>query len=135
MRVFSSSSPFSTAAQVLDKIRSAAIDPRIERALELLNEPRAGRIGDIPSILNLSHSRFRHLFRKELGISPAHYVRLIQMERARQLLLNSFLSVKEIAGVVGINDISHFVRDYKALYGQTPSQTRAAAPGANARML
>lgn len=51
------------------------------------------------------------------------------MERARQLLLNSFLSVKEIAGVVGINDISHFVRDYKALYGQTPSQTRSCSGG------
>jgi transcriptional regulator GlxA family with amidase domain len=44
--------------------------------------------------------------------------------QARQLVANSFLSIKEIAYIVGINDMSHFSRDYKALYGETPSQTR-----------
>jgi len=33
--------------------------------------------------------------------------------------------VKEIAARVGANDISHFLRQYKAVYGQTPSETRA----------
>ena len=118
-------SQFMTQAQVNDKEHNlAAIDPRIRRALELLQETLTAQVGDLASGLNLSDSRFRHLFKKELGISPMQYVRSIQLERARGLLENSFLTVKEIAASVGVNDISHFVRNYKLLYGQTPSQTR-----------
>jgi transcriptional regulator GlxA family with amidase domain len=46
------------------------------------------------------------------------------MEHAKKLVENSFLTIKEIAAFVGAKDISHFVRDYKRLYGQTPSKSR-----------
>jgi hypothetical protein len=48
------------------------------------------------------------------------------MERAKNLLESSFLSVKEIAYRVGMNDESHFVRDFKATYGSSPSCYRTA---------
>ncbi len=57
-------------------------------------------------------------------MSPKHYLRLARLEQAKELLEHSFLRVKEITALVGVNDVSHFVRDYKALYGHTPSQTR-----------
>jgi AraC family transcriptional regulator, arabinose operon regulatory protein len=118
-------SHFSIPPQVEEKRRGlAAIDPRIRRALELLQETHTVRVGEIASSLNISDSRFRHLFKKEFGMSPRRYVRLAQLERAKDLLQSSFLRVKEIAALVSANDISHFVRDYKVLYGQTPSQTR-----------
>ena len=47
------------------------------------------------------------------------------MERAKDLLESSFLSVKEIAYQVGLNDESHFVRDFKATYGYSPSLYRS----------
>ncbi|SRR5260370_4966611 len=102
----------------------ATRDPRIRRALELLQETHEVRFGQIASNLNLSGSRFRHLFKKELGMSPRHYARLVQLEKAKDLLKNSFLTVKEVAALVGVNDMSHFSRDYKVQYRQTPSQTR-----------
>ena len=43
------------------------------------------------------------------------------MERAKDLLESSFLSVKEIAFQVGLNDESHFVRDFKSTYGFSPA--------------
>jgi len=36
----------------------------------------------------------------------------------------TFLSVKEIVSAAMFTDISHFLRDYKAAFGETPSQTR-----------
>jgi AraC-like DNA-binding protein len=39
------------------------------------------------------------------------------------------LTIKEVAVRVGVNDISHFVRDYKALFGQTPSEARRLSRG------
>ena len=42
------------------------------------------------------------------------------MERAKHLLESSFLSIKEIGHLVGLNDESHFVRDFKKAYGLSP---------------
>jgi hypothetical protein len=47
------------------------------------------------------------------------------MERAKDLLESSFLSVKEIAYQVGLNDESHFVRDFKSTYGFSPALYRS----------
>ena len=47
------------------------------------------------------------------------------MERAKGLLESSFLSVKEIAYQVGLNDESHFVRDFKSTYGYSPALYRS----------
>jgi hypothetical protein len=56
---------------------------------------------------------------------PIRYLRLLRMERAKNLLESSFLSVKEIAFQVGLNDESHFVRDFKSTYGFSPALYRS----------
>lgn len=56
---------------------------------------------------------------------PIRYLRLLRMERAKNLLESSFLSVKEIAYQVGLNDESHFVRDFKSTYGYSPAHYRS----------
>lgn len=104
-------------------------DQRIRRGLEILQHDPKVNLDSIALLVNLSASRFRHLFKKETGISPAIYLRVTRLKQARTFLQGSFLSVKEVAARVGINDLSHFVRDYKALFGQTPSQTRAFLTG------
>lgn len=53
------------------------------------------------------------------------------MERARYLLETSFLSVKEITHTVGLNDESHFVRDFKKAYGTPPARYRKRSNGAH----
>jgi hypothetical protein len=46
------------------------------------------------------------------------------MQRAKELLETTFLSVKEIRTTIGINDHSHFIREFKKSYGMTPAQYR-----------
>jgi Helix-turn-helix domain len=58
-------------------------------------------------------------------MSPIRYLKQLRMEKAKHLLETSFLSVKEITFRVGINDDSHFVRDFKKAYGKAPTQYRA----------
>ena len=60
---------------------------------------------------------------------PIRYLRLLRMERAKDLLESSFLSVKEIAFQVGVNDESHFVRDFKSTYGFSPALYRSHFQG------
>jgi AraC family transcriptional regulator, arabinose operon regulatory protein len=99
-------------------------ESRIQEALKLVQRTPGVNMTHVARSVNLSNSRFRHLFKQKVGVSPLTFVKLMRLERARQLLQTSFLRVKEVAALVGANDMSHFSRDYKRLYGQTPSQTR-----------
>ena len=79
--------------------------------------------------VNLSASRLRHLFKDEIGLTPAQYVRALRKEEARRLLETTFLRVKEIALIVGMSDSSHLVREFKKDCALTPAQYRASFAG------
>jgi AraC-like DNA-binding protein len=74
--------------------------------------------------VNLSPSRLTVLFKRETGVSPVRYLRTLRMERARLLLERTFLSVKEVMAFVGVNDPSHFTRDFSRHHGIAPSRLR-----------
>ena len=102
------------------------LDSRIEIAIALIQRDirLAPRPSQMASLTGLSISHFYALFRKETGTVPATYVRRLRFERARDLLSNPRLSVKEITHLVGVDDLSHFVRDFKKVYGMSPRSYR-----------
>jgi transcriptional regulator GlxA family with amidase domain len=109
------------------KSPSPSIDLRIRRLLaELTKEDLRTDItvDRLAKQLRLSSSRFRHLFAQATGVSFARYLKQRRLAEARYLMEDSLLSVKEVTAAVGINDVSHFVRDYKRLYGERPSDSR-----------
>ncbi|MEK6286701.1 MAG: AraC family transcriptional regulator [Acidobacteriota bacterium] len=79
----------------------------------------------IAGSVRLSRSRMCHLFRTQTGIAPWRYLQVRRMEKARNLLESTSLSVKEVRASVGLQDRSHFVREFKKAYGTTPSRYRA----------
>ena len=81
-------------------------------------------LGEFAQSVNLSVWRLSHIFKSDVGMPPMRYLRLLRMDRAKDLLESSFLSVKEIAYRVGLNDESHFVRDFKSTYGASPALYR-----------
>lgn len=82
-------------------------------------------LAEFAQSVNLSVWRLCHIFKSDVGMPPIRYLRLLRMERAKNLLESSFLSVKEIAFQVGLNDESHFVRDFKSTYGFSPALYRS----------
>lgn len=82
-------------------------------------------LGAFAQSVNLSVWRLCHIFKSDVGMPPIRFLRQLRMERAKELLESSFLSVKEIAFQVGLNDESHFVRDFKATYGYSPALYRS----------
>jgi AraC-like DNA-binding protein len=74
--------------------------------------------------VNLSPWRLAHLFKSETGMSPQRYLMLVRLQRAKDQLVNSFLSVQEIGAAVGIPNPSHFTKSFKAAYGMTPIEYR-----------
>ncbi|HXD29545.1 MAG TPA: AraC family transcriptional regulator [Pyrinomonadaceae bacterium] len=102
------------------------MDPRVEKIEQLMrdNVQREWSLPELAQTVNLSVWRLSHIFVSEVGKSPMQYLRQLRMDRARYLLETSFLSVKEIAHQVGLNDESHFVRDFKKLHGDAPTRYR-----------
>ena len=88
-------------------------------------------VDELASSVNLSPSRLRHLFREEAGISLARYIKLVRMQKAKELLESTFLNVKQIMFQVGLKDESHFVRNFKRIYKLSPVKYRASYLGSN----
>jgi transcriptional regulator GlxA family with amidase domain len=116
---------------VQSRLTDPHLDQRVRVALELLLEDCCLHGGSITihnvlRVVNMSPSRFRHLFKAETGFSPTQLFKFQRLCRARSFLLTTFLSVKQITAAIGTNDVSHFVNDYHAAFGETPTQTRRA---------
>jgi AraC family transcriptional regulator len=102
------------------------MDRRIEAALRLIHEDIHQNIPvrELAQQVRLSTGHFIRLFKAETSLSPKQYVRCLRMKEAEALLHGSFLSIKEIAASVGAGDRSHFSRDFKKLFGRTPTHLR-----------
>jgi transcriptional regulator GlxA family with amidase domain len=102
-------------------------DPRIDWAIAHIEDSleRPLRIGEIARAVNLSSSRFTQLFREATGDSPARYLQIRRLERARVLIETTFFTIKEVMGKVGFNDPSHFARDFSRHHGISPSRIRS----------
>jgi AraC-like DNA-binding protein len=74
--------------------------------------------------LNVSYSSFRHTFQQHTGSSPHQYLLELRLVRARNLLTQTTLCVKEIAQQVGFEDEHYFCRFFKMKTGLTPGQWR-----------
>ena len=74
--------------------------------------------------VGLSVSRLGALFRLDTGVSPGAYLHALRMERARLLIENTTLSVREVMQQVGLADPSHFSRDFRNAHGLSPRAYR-----------
>jgi len=105
---------------------STTTDPRVQRVefLLRLNLERELHVAEVASSTGLSVSGLSYLFKSRTDTTPARYIKSARMEKAKELLETSLLSVKEIAGRVGLVDMSHFVRDFEQRYGLSPLRYR-----------
>lgn len=105
------------------------MDQRVQIVIGLMKEELHQDIllSELASSVNLSLSRLHHLFKAETGTTPAQYLRSLRMEKAKELLEFTFMSVKQIMVSIGVRDRSHFEREFKKIYGLTPAQHRATA--------
>lgn len=102
------------------------MDHRVEKVIALMEKylHQGFSASRLAQFVNVSPSRLHQLFKEETGMPPAKYLHRLRMERAKELLENSYLSVKEVMARVGVADESHFVRDFKKSYGCTPAKYR-----------
>ena len=91
---------------------------------------RMPAIHSLAASCNMSPSRLRHIVKQKTGVSFSRYIKTLRLRRARQLLQETFWSIKRVMLEVGLSDHSHFAKDYKKEFGESPTQTRYSAVAA-----
>ncbi|MEN8137194.1 MAG: AraC family transcriptional regulator [Bacteroidota bacterium] len=76
---------------------------------------------DLADEYNIGYSYFRKMFKKYTGMSPKQYHLQLKVIRAKELLLTSDKSVKEICFELGFQSSSYFSRMFKQKIGVTPA--------------
>ncbi|MBW4580513.1 MAG: AraC family transcriptional regulator [Tildeniella nuda ZEHNDER 1965/U140] len=99
---------------------------RLHLILEFISEHLAEDLSleQLAALCCLSQYHFCRLFKQSTGASPHQYLIRQRVERAKQLLLQSQLSIAEVAQTVGFNEQSQLTRHLKRATGLTPMQLR-----------
>src|SRR5258707_10771799 len=101
-------------------------DRRVQIVRVLLEGSFHRKLGlrEMSESVNLSPWRLAHLFKSETGMSPQRYLTLVRLQRAKDQLESTFLSIQEIGAAVGMPNPSQFTKSFKAAYGMTPVEFR-----------
>lgn len=81
-------------------------------------------IQQVAEELGVSYSNFRKRFKEFTGISPALYQQDLRLQRAKELLATTTLSIKEIAYRLRFESPDYFSSKFKIKTGKKPSEFR-----------
>lgn len=84
---------------------------------------------DVSRKVNISPYYFSRIFREEAGSTFIEYLTSIRMDRAKELLSENRLSMKEICSEIGYSDPNYFSRSFKKNVGITPTEYREECVG------
>src|SRR5262249_38744614 len=104
--------------------RTIPRDERIKQITHILQKRPWLRREQLSEMVDLSTSRLQHLFKEETGRSIGAYIKEIQLNMVRDLLLHSRYSLKDIGQAVGIPDVANLGRYFKRRFGYTPASYR-----------
>lgn len=106
------------------------IDPRIQRALELISAAfRSGRTTGLDNRaisrkIGMSEVNFLHLFKRELKLPPHRYILNRRLELAHDLLRNTDRSIEDIAESTGFSNRYQFSKSFTGQFGISPGRFR-----------
>lgn len=84
---------------------------------------------ELAKLAGLSLRQVQRMFQESLDTTPSKYYLRLRLRRARELLLQSQMSITQIAVSCGFQSTCHFSKSYRALYGRTPRSERQQHSG------
>ncbi|MBK5254112.1 MAG: AraC family transcriptional regulator [Peptostreptococcaceae bacterium] len=116
---------------LINSITSALISKYYSGSSELIiksieyvttNKSKKLSTNDTANLLHVNSSYLSTLFKKEMKVSFTDFVKAVKIEYACTLLINSTISINNIANECGYIDISYFTKVFKKVTGLTPKQ-------------
>lgn len=105
----------------------ACMNDKMERIQSYIQENYTDTgfyLGAVADYFHLSLNNLSQQFKRHLGMSPAKYITILRIDKAKELLTKTNKPVKEIALEIGYSDSSVFVRNFKNATSFTPVQYR-----------
>ena len=114
----------------LDYDRDREVPALIRRSREYMqnNIEMPISMPDVAAAMGVSYSTFRRLFKRYTGVAPSQYFTSLRLHRAKQLLLSTDCSIKEISFRLRFENPEYFATLFKRHTGQRPSDFRQTAP-------
>lgn len=94
---------------------------RVAEKFIVENYNKTIKLKDVADLLHVNPNYFSYLFKQVKGYTFKSYITHLRIEKAKQLLINSFLTVNEISRQVGYDDSNYFSRAFKRVTGLPPS--------------
>jgi AraC-like DNA-binding protein len=103
---------------------------KVGQCLSLIekNYDKPIRLASLANTIHVSPRSLLRIFKNILGTSPIDYLIRLRIEKARELLYDSGLSITQIAYLVGFNDSNYFARQFKKITGITPRSISSKIP-------
>lgn len=98
----------------------------IERACDFIRQPngKSFNVEAVAAYAYVSPSHLMRLFRSELNTTIMEYALAQRLQTAQSWLVNSEMSIKQIANSFGYSQTPQFSRVFKRVYGTTPTEFR-----------
>jgi len=112
-----------------------AVDSRNPKLVQVIQGMYANiedplTLEELAECAGVSRRQMERQFKTMLGEPPAAVYRNIKLERGRALLVETDMSVMDVATAAGFQSVGVFSRHFKARYGETPYGTRGKRKGA-----
>jgi len=102
------------------------ITRKINELIETHYADQALGLNYIADELNMSSYHISRVYRQQNSTTIVDTINHVRMEHAKKMLIESVISIAEIAANTGYTSSSYFHRMFKKLYGVTPSEFRNA---------
>jgi transcriptional regulator GlxA family with amidase domain len=106
--------------------RYAVASPRLAQIIEMmestLDEPVP--LCELATKVGISTRQVERLFKEQMGIGPSMFYLKRRLERARTMLRQTLLPIREVAVECGFGSTAHFSHAYKKAFGIPPTQER-----------
>ena len=113
------------ATQNQHKREDLTVDDYVDYAVKYIRANYSHlRIADVAEYIGISRSYFTEIFHRKMLMSPQEYLMQVRMNRARELLEETQLSVAVVAGSVGYEDQLAFSKIFRKKTGMSPEQYR-----------
>jgi AraC-like DNA-binding protein len=109
---------------------------RITKVMRHVRESpgRIFTVSELSKLAAYSKSHFTRIFTRVAGIGPKEFCVRVRMERAQQFLLESSMSIDQIASALGYADMFFFSRQFNQQFGVPPRRWRMLESGMKRRL-
>ncbi|MGL5314138.1 MAG: helix-turn-helix domain-containing protein, partial [Peptostreptococcaceae bacterium] len=104
----------------------ASCRPEIKKVIDYINHNLSKKLSleILAKLVNMNESYLSRIFKEELAMTISDYIKIVRLEKSRELLKQKDMRIKDVAINIGIQDQLYFSRLFAKKFDMTPSEYR-----------